>query len=133
MKILVGYDGSNSSKEALNQAKIQAKAFDGEIHLVTSHKQDSYQKEEKKHVIGKIETELEHQQQSVIQDGIACESHLLITGLSPSEDLLEFAEERNIDLIVIGVRRRSQVGKLMFGSTAHPIILNSKCPVLSVK
>ena len=36
MKILVGYDGSNSGKEALNLAKNHALAFKGEVEVITS-------------------------------------------------------------------------------------------------
>ncbi|MGW8186758.1 MAG: universal stress protein, partial [Desulfobacterales bacterium] len=57
----------------------------------------------------------------------------LVRGLSPGEDLVQFAKENRIDEIIIGVRRRSKVGKLVFGSTAQFVILNAPCPVVSVK
>ena len=46
---------------------------------------------------------------------------------------MEFAEENEIDEIIVGVRRRSKVGKLLLGSTAQHLILNAACPVVSVK
>jgi nucleotide-binding universal stress UspA family protein len=57
----------------------------------------------------------------------------LVRGLRPGEDLVQFAKENGIDEIIIGVRRRSKVGKLVFGSTAQYVILNAPCPVVSVK
>ena len=54
-------------------------------------------------------------------------------GNAPGEDIVSFANESRADLIVIGVKKRSKVGKLMFGSTAHYIILEADCPVLAVK
>ena len=36
MKILIGYDGTNAAKEALNLAKVHAKAFGAEVDIVTS-------------------------------------------------------------------------------------------------
>jgi nucleotide-binding universal stress UspA family protein len=36
-------------------------------------------------------------------------------------------------MIVIGIKRRSRVGKLMFGSNAQYVILEAHCPVLAVK
>ena len=47
--------------------------------------------------------------------------------------LVEFADQNDIIEIVIGVRRRSKVGKLLFGSTAQYVILTAPCPVVSVK
>jgi nucleotide-binding universal stress UspA family protein len=50
-----------------------------------------------------------------------------------AESILSVADEVGADLIVIGVRRRSPVGKLITGSTAQAIILGADCPVLAVK
>lgn len=47
--------------------------------------------------------------------------------------LLETAEDTDADVIVIGIRRRSPVGKLIAGSTAQTVILNAACPVIAVK
>ncbi len=51
----------------------------------------------------------------------------------PVEDLLRVAEEVSAHLIVIGLRRRSPVGKLLLGSNAQSILLDATCPVLAVK
>jgi nucleotide-binding universal stress UspA family protein len=50
-----------------------------------------------------------------------------------AEDLVRLAEESGADLIVIGLRRRSPVGKLILGSNAQRILLDAPCPVLAVK
>ena len=57
----------------------------------------------------------------------------LVRGNEPSVDLIEVAEEVNADFIVIGLRRRSPVGKLILGSNAQRILLEAPCPVLAVK
>ena len=62
-----------------------------------------------------------------------CETHLLIRGFEAGEDLVMFAEEQNAEEIIIGIKRRSKVGKFIFGSTAQIVILDAHCPVLSVK
>jgi nucleotide-binding universal stress UspA family protein len=54
-------------------------------------------------------------------------------GLAAEESILAVADEVDADLIVIGVRRRSPVGKLLTGSTAQAILLGADCPVLAVK
>ena len=67
------------------------------------------------------------------EDKIPCDTHLLIRGIGAGEDLVQFADENKIDQIIIGTRRRSKVGKLLFGSVAQYVIINASCPVLSVK
>ena len=47
--------------------------------------------------------------------------------------VVQFAKDTGIDEIVIGIKRRSKVGKLLFGSTAQYTILNANCPVLTIK
>ena len=130
MKILVGLDGSKSSKEALSLAKKHAKTFNAMIDLVTSMEKgtEAQQKE-----IEDSEHDLENAKKLLEKDGISCDTHLLIRGMAPGEDIVEFAEKNEVDEIVIGVKRRSKVGKLVFGSTAQHVILNAHCPVVTVK
>jgi len=130
MKILVGYDGSKASKYALQLAKDHAKVLDASIDVVTSMvKANENQYED----VRQAELGLEYTKAMLEGEGIECETHLLIKGFSPGEDLVEFAEENQIDEIFVGVRRRSKVGKLLMGSTAQHVILNAPCPVVTVK
>ena len=130
MKILVGYDGSNSAKEALNLAKTHAKAFGAAVAVVTSmEKGTEGQREE----IAQAESGLKWAKSLFDENEISCDTHLLIRGLSPGEDIVEFAKENKIDEIIVGVKRRSKVGKLLMGSTAQVVILQASCPVISVK
>lgn len=48
-------------------------------------------------------------------------------------ELLDLAADEGVDLIVIGIRRRSRVGKAMLGSAAQDVLLGARCPVLAVK
>jgi nucleotide-binding universal stress UspA family protein len=54
-------------------------------------------------------------------------------GRSAAEELLRAAGDANAELIVIGIRHRSPVGKLITGSTAQQVLLEAECPVLAVK
>lgn len=130
MKILVGYDGSNSAKEALNLAKIHAKTFGATVDVVTSMEKGT---ESQREEIEQAESALEWAKSLFDEQDIPCDTHLLIRGLAAGEDLVEFAEEHQIDEIIVGVKRRSKVGKLLMGSTAQYVILKASCPVVSVK
>ena len=130
MKILVGYDRSAVAKDALDLAKKHAKAFDAKVYLLTSlARSHELQLED----IQKSEHELENLRTQFTAEGIACETHAIVSANSPGEDVVQFATENEIDEIVIGVRRRSKVGKLLFGSNAQYIILQAECPVVAVK
>ena len=67
------------------------------------------------------------------QDGIRCETEQLVRGLTPGEDLVQFAEENEIDHIFVGIEKKSKTRKMLLGSTAQYIILKASCPVTSVK
>jgi nucleotide-binding universal stress UspA family protein len=137
MKFLVGFDGSNVSRAALELAQSYASAMKAKI-LIVSVMSPSLSKEtapaerEAKRAV-KMESELEAIENRLSAEGVACETHLLVRGVEAGEDLVRFAEEQQIDAIVIGVRRRSNVGKLIFGSIAQYIIINAHCPVITVK
>ena len=130
MKILVGYDGSNAGEAAVALAADHAAAFDAEVHIVTSLSKGT---ERQQREIRAGEDDLARMSALCEKKGVACNTHLLIRGLSSGEDLVQFADENNVDEIVVGVKRRSKVGKLLMGSTAQYVILKARCPVVTVK
>lgn len=130
MQILVGYRGTKVGKDLLDLAVKHAKAFGGKIQLVTSlpggektTKKMNIEAEENLAEAGKI----------LAEQGIQYESHLLVRNKTAGEDIVTFAADNDCDEIIIGVKSRSKVGKILFGSTAQFVILRAKCPVVSVK
>lgn len=65
--------------------------------------------------------------------GLAHETRQLSPGGDTADDILALAQEVKAQLIVVGLRRRSPVGKLLLGSIAQRILLDASCPVLAVK
>ena len=130
MRIMVGYDGSRSAGDALRLARRHAKAFNAKLEVVTSMGSGA---EDNLHKVKAAENDLEYVQTLFGKSTIPCKTHLLVRGLSPGKDLVEFAKENEIDEIIVGVRRRSKVGKLVLGSTAQYVTLNAPCPVVTVK
>ena len=130
MKIMVCFDGSNVAKDALDLAKKRAKALGAKIELVTSMVGGP---EVPKDEFDKAEKNLKAAKTSVHKDDIACGTLLSVRGLEAGEDLVRFAKEEEIDEIYIGVKKRSKVGKFIFGSTAQYVILQAPCPVVTVK
>lgn len=68
----------------------------------------------------------------LLEDQTTVEGHHLIRGKQPAEDLLEFAEERDADEIIVGIHKRSPTGKVIFGSVAQAVLLDSKRPVVAL-
>ncbi|WP_043444211.1 MULTISPECIES: universal stress protein [Arthrobacter] len=56
-----------------------------------------------------------------------------ISEATAAEEVVDTAEELGAELIVIGLRHRTPVGKLIMGSTAQTILLSARCNVLAVK
>lgn len=130
MRLMVCYDGSEPSEKAIKLARLQAEMYNGKIFVVTTLEKGDPSKQDE---INAAKKGLEEIQSKVSSSGIECQTDLLIHGLGPGEDLVRFAEEKQIDMAVIGIVKRSKLGKLVFGSTAQYLILNAPCPVLTVK
>ena len=109
---------------------IHAKASKADVYILTSLEQGP---ELKKEDIDKAESKLEKLETSLKADCIPCTTKVTVSFQSAGEDLVQFVKDNAVDEIIIGIKRRSKVGKLIFGSTAQYLILNAPCPVVSVK
>ena len=130
MKILVGFDGTNAAKEAIALAEQHARIFDATIILAYSMVGGP---EVPRKDFEIAENSLEHQKNALIDKKLTCKTIMSVRGLEAGEDLVRLAEEHQADEVIIGVRRRSKVGKIIFGSTAQFVVLNAPCPVVTVK
>jgi nucleotide-binding universal stress UspA family protein len=130
MKILVGYRGTNVGRDLLEQAIKQSRAFGAEVCVVTSLYGGSMTETG---TIKEAEENLAQAKAFLESEDVQCQTHLLVRGNHPGEDIVLFARENHIDEIIIAVKSRSKVGKILFGSTAQYVILKADCPVISVK
>jgi len=131
MNILVGYDGSHAAGEAIKLAARHAKVFGAGLEVVTSisgsHSLDhqDVQIAEKK-LADRVE-------EFFIDNRVPFETNVLISSLSPGENLVWYSRSKAVDAIFIGLKRQSKVGKLVFGSTAQYVILHASCPVVTTR
>ncbi|HEX4976823.1 MAG TPA: universal stress protein [Nocardioides sp.] len=128
--IVVGYVPKAEGRAALRRAAEEAKLRDMRLVVVNSHRggrefddQDALQSE----------SQLEEVRSELRSAGVEFEVRQLVRGLDPADDLVNVANEVAADIIVIGLRRRSPVGKLILGSNAQRVLLDAPCPVLAVK
>jgi nucleotide-binding universal stress UspA family protein len=126
--IVVGYLPTPEGGAALDHAKQWAAANSARVVVVNTGRNGDYS----------------HPNFASAQDLDAVEAELAATGLRheveqptdgrpAAEAILGAALKHEADLIVIGLRRRTPVGKLITGSTAQQVLLDASCPVLSVK
>lgn len=130
MAIIVGYVPTKEGRAALRRAAQESQLRRTKLIVVNSQRggRDFDSAEARR-----FEEELVAVQGMLDADGIEHEVRALVRGNEPSEDLIEVAEESSADFIVIGLRRRTPVGKLILGSNAQRILLDASCPVLAVK
>lgn len=126
--IVVGYIPSPEGEAALDRALKEAAAHQSKLLVVNVIHDDGstidsrYIPEETKE---KIRARL---------NGTGSDFELVqSTALNVADALVEIAEEREAETIVLGLRKRSQVGKLILGSIAQRVLMNADSSVLAVR
>ena len=128
--VVVGYVPKPEGEAAVEQGITEAKLRGTTLVVVNSHRggreYDDETSERSEHDLSALEARLK-------ESGLEFEVRQLVRGFEPSEDLVSIAESCNAELIVIGLRRRTPVGKLIMGSAAQTVLLEADAPVLAVK
>lgn len=130
MTIVVGYVPRAEGRAALRRAAEEARLRSTKLVVINSNRGGGHLDPED---AIQHEKELEEVRRELDAEGIPHEVRQLVRGLDPAEDLIAVAGETGADFIVIGLRRRTPVGKLILGSNAQRILLEAPCPVLAVK
>ena len=115
-RIVVGYSSRPEGRAALRRALAEAALRDAE--LVVLHGPDD---------------DLDELAADLAAADVRHQLKAMQDANDAGEDLVELAEETGAAFIVIGLRRRSPVGKLLLGSNAQRVLLDASCPVLAVK
>lgn len=130
MSIVVGYVPTPEGHAALRRAAEWGRERGRTVVVVSSqygaHRLDGPQ-------TARFEAELDAVRAWVASDDVDVQVRLLVRGNDPAEDVLAVAEEVEAEFIVIGLRRRTPVGKLLLGSNSQQILLGADCPVIAVK
>lgn len=130
MAVVVGFIPTPEGRAALAEAQAEAQRRATRLVVVAAY--DGVQSKDAG-ARKRISAELTQVSEELTAAGVEHDVRAMDRGRLPSEDVLDTAEELGAELIVIGLRRRSAVGKLLLGSHAQQILLDATCPVLAVK
>ena len=130
MTIVVGFVPTKEGRAALTRAVEEARMRRARLVVINSNRGGRDFDEDATRA---AEAELRRVNDELDGEGLELEVRQLVRGNEPAEDLISVANETDADLIVIGLRRRTPVGKLILGSNAQRILLDAPCAVLAVK
>ena len=128
--VVVGYVAKPEGEAAVEQGIAEAKLRNATLIVVNSHRGG---REFDDDTSARSDQDLSGLEARLKESGLEYEVRQLVRGFEPAEDLINIAETSGAELIVIGLRRRTPVGKLILGSNAQRILLDASCPVLAVK
>ena len=120
--VVVGYVPKPEGEAALDAAILEARRRDAELVVVNARREGA-----------ESVPDLDAVRARLTESGVKFDLREVVRGLDASEDLIAVAEDTDAELIVIGLRRRTPVGKLILGSNAQRVLLDAPCPVLAVK
>ena len=137
-KILVAIDGSDESMDAADQAISLSKEYNAELYAlhVIRADVDLFGPHETSEFMTNMRNEGEKYLNKVKlkanEKNIQIKTEF-VSSMNISGGILDYAEENNFDLIVIGTKGRSGFKRLLLGSVASHVITYTHCPVLVVK
>jgi nucleotide-binding universal stress UspA family protein len=128
--VVVGYVPKPEGEAALATAIEEAKLRGSRLVVVNSNRGGA---DYDSSASSRDDQEMASVRATVEKSGVDFEVRQLVRGFEPAEDLISIAEASSAELLVIGLRRRTPVGKLILGSNAQRVLLDAHCPVLAVK
>ena len=128
MSVVVGYVATAEGEAALEAAVAEARSRAVRLVVVLSERGHRLGAE-----TGDVGAQADEVRRRLEASDVEGEVRQTSRGRDVAEDIIGAAESEGAQLIVIGLRRRSPVGKLILGSNAQRILLDAPCPVLAVK
>jgi nucleotide-binding universal stress UspA family protein len=134
MRILFAYDGSPYAKRALRYAKRLGP--DAELAVITvaqvlieAPRTEEY--EDPTRDTGEARRQLDEAKAILAEEGVQAE---LVTAVgNPAAEIIATAEQRGVDLLVVGQRGRSAISRFIEGSVSDRVVRHAPCDVLVVR
>ena len=142
-RIVVGTDGSETANEAVRQATELAKAVGSSIDLVSAYEPDSSARlrEEAQQVPKDMEwmvnpredvdATLKAAAEQIEKAGVEVHTHAREG--DPADAILDVAEERKTDLIIVGNKGMTGAKRFLLGSVPNKVSHHAPCSVLIIR
>jgi len=136
MKILVAMDNSDFAKKALKTAIHMAKLESGTLTVLTVSPYVLDFDELPPSIVQRLKADAQavaDKAKAVLVDAGVEADVQVEQGNSPAENVINFAQEYKIDLIILGQRGRTDLEKFLTGSVTERVVAHAPCSVLVVK
>lgn len=139
MTIVAAVDRASHARRVVEEAVILANAFDDSIHIVHVLSRSEFVEMEETNVsetgdaidLNRVREIAASVAEEAIKDVNASADAVGLVG-DASDEIVRYADENDAKYIVVGARKRSPVGKAVFGSVTQSILLNSRQPVVAI-
>lgn len=124
--ILLAYVPSATSEAALAFAVEEARRRDASLLVLASERAPDPRK-------ARGVTDTRPLDERLAETGLEYELRTVPKRDDPADDILDAVEHDDVTLIVLGVRKRTPIGKILLGSTSQRVAIESPVPVVLVK
>jgi nucleotide-binding universal stress UspA family protein len=125
-KILLAYVPSATSEAAFAFAVEEAERRNASLLVLASERAPDPRK-------ARGVTDQRPLQERLEETGLAFELRTVPKRDDPADDILDAVEHDDVDLVILGIRKRTPIGKILLGSTSQRVAIESPVPVVMVK
>ena len=128
-QVLVATDGRDGTRRAVEHAITIAGRFDARLHALSVRVEGPYD------TPGEAQRAAEDAVSAVKAEATNADVDIdtVIREGTPHEEILAYADEANVDMIVLGTQGRSGLDRVIVGSVAEQVLRNADAPVVTVR
>ncbi|WP_254768644.1 universal stress protein [Salinilacihabitans rarus] len=133
--VLVPTDGSEGTRQAIGHALVVARQFDATVHALSIVPEGPYGTLEGEEESASAEADAERAVSRVADDAARKDLDVRteVRRGVPDEEILAYADENDVDVIVMGTHGRTGLDRVLVGSVTERVVRNAEIPVLTVR
>lgn len=134
--VLVPVNGTEVSETAIPHALELAEKHDAVVHALCAYNREGGYGSLSIESAQRQEADLQNRAEEIATavgdraDDEGIEAVTAVSSGDPADSILDYIDDEEIDIVVIGARKRSPTGKLLFGSVTQTVLLHANIPVV---